>query len=312
MFRFLFVSLVLLAPNLAFAQGWSEGRPMDTARAALSVVEMQGRIYAIGGAGRLAPMSVAERYDPAAGSWRGIPDLPVGLEQFGLANLDGTLYVAGGYAADGNGEAGAEVWSFAETDREWQPAPALPDNRAAFAMVAADGKLYAIGGSGSQSDEMAVFDPKKNEWRLLEGGPKARRASVALAIDSKIYVIAGGSASAPSGQLDIYDTQSNTWTKGAELSIARSGHAAAVFAGKLHVMGGRGGGRGQTLQDHWIYDPAEDDWSQGKNLSTPRTGAGAAAVGPSLYLIGGGSGGGFYASFTSMNSVEVLRILPEF
>ncbi|PHR62724.1 MAG: hypothetical protein COA47_02240 [Robiginitomaculum sp.] len=312
MFRLFAIFWLFAVPGAALAQGWSEGRPMDTARAALSVVEMQGRIYAIGGAGRLAPMSVAERYDPAAGSWRGIPDLPVGLEQFGLANLNGTLYVAGGYAADGNGEAGAEVWRFAETDREWQPAPALPDNRAAFAMVAVGGKLYAIGGSGSQSDAMAVFDPEQNEWRLIEGGPKARRAAIALAIGTKIYVIAGGSASAPSGQLDIYDTESDTWTKGAALSIARSGHAAAVFTGKIHVMGGRGGGRGQTLQDHWIYDPARDSWSQGKNLSTPRTGAGAAAVGPSLYLIGGGSGGGFYASFTSMNSVEVLRILPEF
>ncbi|VAV89670.1 hypothetical protein MNBD_ALPHA06-854 [hydrothermal vent metagenome] len=312
MVRFGVFLLLWLLPVSVFAQGWSEGRPMDTARAALAVARMGDQIYAVGGAGRLAPMSAAERYNPAGGSWRNIADLPVGLEQFGLAGLDGVLYAAGGYAADGNGNPGREMWKYDEISGEWRPAPALPTRRAAFALVAGAGKLYAIGGSGQAVNQMAVFDPKQNEWEMQDGGPQARRGTVALNINDKIYVIAGGPSSRPTGRVDIYDITSKSWSQGAELPIARSGHAAAVFGGKIHIMGGRGGGRGQTLKDHWTYDPIADEWTQGPSLSSPRTGAGAAAIGGSLYVIGGGSGGGFYASFTSMNSVEVLRNLPDF
>lgn len=285
---------------------------METARAALAVAQMDGKIYAIGGAGRLAPMSVSERYNPTSGSWRSIADLPVGLEQFGLAALDGKLYAVGGYAADGNGLPGNEVWHYDEIGGEWQPAPAMPGSRAAFAMVAADGKLYTLGGSGDIAHQMAVFDPKAEQWQLLEGGPRARRAATALAIDDNIYLIAGGTASAPTGRLDIFNLKTGLWSQGPELPIARSGHASAIFDGKIHVMGGRGGGRGATLKDHWVFDPEANKWTRGSDLSVPRTGAGAAAIGASLFVIGGGSGGGFYASFTAMNSVEVLRNLPEF
>ncbi len=304
--------ILLLVPGFGFAQGWSEGQSMGTARAALAVAQMDGKIYAVGGAGRLAPMSVAERYNPAAGSWRSIAALPVGLEQFGLAALNGKLYAAGGYAADGDGSPGNEMWSYDEAGGEWVQAPAMPGSRAAFSMVAAKGKLYAIGGSGDIANQMAIFDPAINQWQLLEGGPVARRGGVALALGDDIYFIGGGSASSPSNRLDIFNISTATWRTGAPLPLARSGHAAAVFNGKIHVMGGRGGGRGETLKDHWVLDPDSGNWSRGPDLSAPRTGAGAIAAGAGLYVIGGGSGGGFYASFTATDSVEVLRKLPGF
>jgi len=310
--RSVLIMVLWLLPSLALAQGWSEGVSMDTPRAALAVTQMDGKIYAIGGAGRLAPMSAAERYNPAAGSWRSIAGLPVGLEQFGLAGLNGKLYAAGGYAADGNGAPGNEVWSFDEAGGEWVPAPAMPGSRAAFSMVAAKGKIYALGGSGDIANQMAVFDPQTKQWQLVEGGPLGRRGAVALAIDDNIYLIGGGSSNEPSGRMDVFNISSSTWTAGNPLPTPRSGHAAAVFMGKIHVMGGRGGGRGETLKDHWIFDPAAGTWSRGADLSAPRTGAGAAAVGASLYVVGGGSGGGFYASFTATDSVEVMRHLPGF
>jgi N-acetylneuraminic acid mutarotase len=285
---------------------------METARAALSVVEMDGNIYAIGGAGRLAPMSVSERYSPVASIWRSLPDLPVGLEQFGLAALDGILYAAGGYPAGGKGLPGNEMWKFDEVNGEWQPAPAMPGNRASFAMVAGAGKLFTIGGSGDISGQMAVFDPAENIWQLIEGGPAARRAATADIVGGNIYLIAGGFSGAPTGKMDIYNIETGVWSKGSPLPIPRSGHANAVFAGKIHIMGGRGGGRGETLKDHWVYDPQTDEWSRLNDMLAPRTGAGAAVSGVDMYVIGGGSGGGFYASFTSMNSVEIIRLQPEF
>ncbi len=312
MVRFFLFCVLCFVPSFAFADGWSEGRPMGTSRAALAVTQMDGKIYAIGGAGRLAPMSVAERYDPKNGGWRSIPDLPVGLEQFGLAAVGGKIYAAGGYAADGDGMPSAEVWWLDEATDEWRAAPALPSPRAAFSLVAGQGKLFAIGGAGKNTDQIFVFEPELNAWRVLPGAPTARRGATAVHIGAKLYIVAGGAQSAPSARLDIYDIKTNVWSQGPDLPLARSGHAMAVFAGKIHVMGGRSGGRGATLNDHWVYAPNSQKWSRGHDLSIPRTGAGAAAVGASLYLIGGGSGGGFYASFTSMNSVEVLRLLPKF
>ncbi len=297
--------IVSLSPVLA--GHWSTGSPLQKGRAGLGVVTLNDKIYAIGGSGVLMPLNNTETYQPGTGGWRVDADLPVGLESFGMTVFSGTLYAAGGYAADTDGHPTSRMWEYDSAIDEWVQGPAMPSPRAGFALIAVAGKLYAFGGTGPESEKIFVFNIKDRQWSTLEQGLRDSRDLAAIAIGMQIYVIAGGPASNPVAAVHIFNTANEQWTEGPALPIARSGHAIAVLDGDIHVLGGRGGGRGASLADHWILDIKAGVWSASEPLPTPRTGAKAVTLGGAIYLIGGGAGGGFFAPFTAMTATDVWR-----
>src|SRR5688572_18028025 len=72
---------------------WAEKAPMLSARRSFAVAELDGKIYAFGGAGdRLS----VEAYDPAENRWTELAALPDRRHSFGAATLGGWIYLAGG------------------------------------------------------------------------------------------------------------------------------------------------------------------------------------------------------------------------
>jgi len=59
--------------------------------------------------------------------------------------------------------------------------------------------------------------------------------------------------------VERYDPATNAWEAVAPMSTARSYSAAAVFDGKLYVMGGFDGQR-RLLSSVERYDPARNEW----------------------------------------------------
>ncbi|PHS28279.1 MAG: hypothetical protein COA84_01915 [Robiginitomaculum sp.] len=297
--------LLILCP--ALAGSWTSGAPLQTGRAGLGVVVLQNKIYAVGGSGILMPLGNTETYQPGMGGWRIDADLPVGLESFGMAEIGGKLYAAGGYAADTNGHPTERMWEFDPINDGWVQGPSMPSARANFALVAAAGKLYAFGGTGPDAEKAFVYSPQKRQWHILEQGLSDSRDLAAVALGQNIYVIGGGPAANPTAVVHIFDTSTNSWTQGPAMPSARSGHAVTVFKGEIHVLGGRSGGRGVSLSDHWVLDIEVGQWTQAEPMPAPRTGAKAVTLGEAIYLIGGGAGGGFFAPFTAIAETDVWR-----
>jgi N-acetylneuraminic acid mutarotase len=295
----------------ALAGSWSAGAPLQTGRAALGVAVLNSKIYAIGGAGILNPLSVTETYRAGMGGWRVDADLPVGLESFGLTAFGGKLYAAGGYASDTNGQPTARMWEFDPANDEWTQGPSMPFPRAGFALVAVLGKLYAFGGTGPNAEKLFVYDIDDRIWKTLEQGLTNSRDLAAIALGNKIYVIAGGPAANPVAAVHIFNTQDASWAEGPPLPLARSGHAVALLSGKIHVLGGRSSGRGMSLADHWVLDVNEGKWQAAEPLPSARTGAAAIGLNGAIYVIGGGAGGGFFAPFTAMTETDIWRPAPK-
>ena len=63
--------------------------------------------------------------------------------------------------------------------------------------------------------------------------------------------------------VERYDPAKNAWEAVAPMSPAREGPAAAVFDGKLYVMGGHDGRT--RLSSVEQYDPARNEWVLGGN-----------------------------------------------
>ena len=72
------------------------------------------------------------------------------------------------------------------------------------------------------------------------------------------------------------------------MSTARSAPAAAVFDGKLYLMGGYDGRN--PLSSVERYDPAKNTWEAVAPMFTARGGSAAAVVDGKLYVMGGYDG----------------------
>jgi hypothetical protein len=77
--------------------GWSLGLAMPLARSEHAVVELDGRVWVLGGypPGRL-PSNLVQIHDPVAGRWTLGPRLPQPIHHVMAAVVDGRLYVIGG------------------------------------------------------------------------------------------------------------------------------------------------------------------------------------------------------------------------
>ena len=72
------------------------------------------------------------------------------------------------------------------------------------------------------------------------------------------------------------------------MSAARDGPAAAVFDGKLYVMGGYDGQNSLSTVER--YDPAKNAWEAVAPMSAARDGPAAAVFDGKLYVMGGFEG----------------------
>ena len=79
-----------------------------------------------------------------AGEWGRKADMPAVHSEFAVAELDGRIYVIGGYAI-GDVEAGAVHVYDSATDR-WTAAPSLPKPAHHLTAAVASGKIYVFGG----------------------------------------------------------------------------------------------------------------------------------------------------------------------
>ncbi|XBQ15988.1 MAG: kelch repeat-containing protein [Oceanicaulis sp.] len=288
---------------------WRTGPELAQARSGLSAAVLDGRIYAAGGSGLVDPRAEVEVYDPEARIWRLGEPLPVGLERFGMTAAGGRIWVAGGYAAGGGSAPSDQVWSFDPNAGAWQSEPALPGPKASFALLSHDDRLYALGGEDGAAG-MFVFDPEGQSWSALPAPAEtARRGAAAVAHDGEFWLIGGASEGAASARVDVYDPEAGAWRRGPDLPAPRAGHAAAVIDGAIHIFGGRSADLRRTLADHLAL--VDGAWTDKPAMVNPRTEAAAAALEGEIWLIGGGAGAGFFAPFTAVNSVDVVRPAAE-
>ncbi|MEX0839677.1 MAG: kelch repeat-containing protein [Parvibaculum sp.] len=323
---FLLAAGFCLATAPASAEGWRDGTPMTTARAFAGAALLGDDLYVVGGDSTAGPRNVAEIYDIRGNIWRAAVALPVGLQHFGMAQLNGRLYIAGGHEAPvqsrigstalfgesaspdvpANGGDTANVWVFDPNIGSWLSGPSMPAARAGHGLVAVDGKLYALGGRGEGASRVFVYDPARDRWSVSGSPMPSPRVAAAYAVaDGLIYAIGGLNGGAASARVDIFNPSNGSWRSGSSLPEPRAGHVAAVLDGRLHVTGGEQRRPLRTYGDHFVLDLAGTAWQRATSMPTPRHGAVAAATGGRFIVVGGSPGAGVYTVFTESDMVDI-------
>jgi len=231
---------------------------------------------------------------PAYDGWSLAAPLPVPNSETAVAELNGKIYVIGGYPSDRKTVATVQVYDSA-TDK-WQIVAPLPMPLNHVMAASANGKVYAIGGQTTESSEpdkagfvdtVYEYDPAANKWTARAPMPTRRGGGAVAVVDGKIYV-AGGR---PPGGADfaVYDPKADRWTTLPNLPTQRNHLAADAIDGKIYVVGGRfeGGFRSQRTDAVEVFDPKTNQWSKRHSMLRPRGGVNGIAANGCFHLFGG-------------------------
>ena len=226
----------------------------------------------------------------ATPAWETRAPLIEANSEMAVANLDGKIYVVGGYPSTRVSANTVQIYD-AKTD-SWRLTTPYPTPINHASAVAIAGILYVIGGQtssgeGTYTSAVHAFDPRTETWTPRAPMPTARSAMAHDVIDGKVYV-AGGRP--PRGHdFAAYDPKSDAWTTLPDLPTARNHMAAAAIGGKLYVAGGRfaGGFRSEITATLEVYDPATNEWTSKQPMPEPRSGHNGIAVNGCFHTFGG-------------------------
>ncbi len=219
-----------------------------------------------------------------------------GISGIGMVEIDGILYVVGGFIPGGDETDDAVskrtsrwTWSYDPATSKWTRLSDAPIRREYVRAVAAEGKLYLAGG-GSQykgeeppyraHGECAVFDPKagpKGTWTILDPLSEAR-THMAVGYAAGQVVVLGGNQYAFSekgyshntirgtNETLALNTPGATWQTRTPIPGAPRGWCASMPVGEsIYLFGGITWDEKNNVvptQETLRYEPASDSWTE--------------------------------------------------
>lgn len=227
-----------------------------------------------------------------AAGWTRLKDMPLPTAKFGIAALDGKIYVSGGYEG-GNGYQTVQIYDVAS--ESWNLGARLPVGTDNPSSVAAGGQIYVLGGEAQR--RVQIYAPARGSWVAGPALPAIRFAASAAELNGRIHLVGGWNYDNRNSQSlashDAFDLASQSYLPGnrAPLAQARNAAAQGVIDGKFYVVGGRAPGirddDAQRLASVEIYTPGADAWDAGPAMPTARSGAASAVLDGKLYVLGG-------------------------
>jgi N-acetylneuraminic acid mutarotase len=195
--------------------------------------------------------------------------------ELALAELNGKLYLLGGYPSSRQTVRTVQIYDIASDG--WALGPALPQLNNHGMAASVNGKAYLIGGQTTADGESYVdnvyeLDPARGTWVEKARMPTARSGGVAVVHDGKIYV-AGGRP--PRGHdFAVYLPTTDRWEVLPDLPTQRNHITGAAINGRIHVVGGRLGPGLSPLKTtaHEVFDPQTRTWTTAAPMLRGRSG----------------------------------------
>jgi N-acetylneuraminic acid mutarotase len=235
------------------------------------------------------PATNSQQWFRIINRWSTRATLPEANSELSVAELQGKIYLFGGYPANRITVATVQVYD--STLNQWYLTTPLPLAVNHSMAAAANGKLYVIGGqtdaNTAYTNTVFEFNPANSNWTTKASMPTARSAGGAAVIGNLIYV-AGGRP--PRGQdFAVYNVLNNQWTTLTNLPTGRNHLVAAAINDKVYVAGGRlaGGFTSAMTNVLEVFDPATGTWTTKAPMLQPRGGINGIAANGNLFVWGG-------------------------
>jgi N-acetylneuraminic acid mutarotase len=313
--RLIIVGGLLHLSSACLAQSpWTQKADMLNAREHHSLVELNGKIYAIGGLGYPASttdlppingydstftLKTMDVYDPDTDTWdtcKAEMNTKRGHFCYGTCVFNGKILAIGG-SKSFYSYLLKSIEEYDPVTDTWTYKTDMPRPRNGHSISLVDGKIYIVGGGNAAEIPHAkvdVYDPLTGDWTTAADMKTPRMNHAAVVLNGKIYTIGGMGNPSPGypalHTAEAYDPTTDTWETKADLKTERKYHAACTWNGRIYVFGGITGtigSGGVLLSSVEVYDPVTDTWTEGTNMPTPWFGCNGIELNGKIYIIGG-------------------------
>ena len=283
----------------------------DVADAPVAVTEAQGtavggKLYVFGGYTSWKTFCTTKRsdvYDPAANTWKRLPNLPEPWTHAGVAVDGDDIYLAGGYLNKPNCNraevATTTVWKFNVGTKTWsKDLPPLPEPRGSGGFVRVGRALHFFGGTDTKrkdrGDHWALRLDGGTAWERLAPLPNPRSHMAYTAFGNKIYAIGGQhcfeACAVDQRSVSIYDPTTDAWARGADLPFPLSHTSSSTFVvGDVIVVAGGEKAHSDHVDNVLAYSPATNTWKSLTPLPAKRSAGVGSMVGNAVLFSGGGN-----------------------
>jgi|GEM_PF-486385 len=284
---------------------WAGSINMPSARADFAAVELEGKIYVIGGMNAFGEaVDTVEVFDPETQTWSQAASLNTSRYGLEAQVVNGKIYAVGG-------ENGLLAYGTVEeydphTDT-WTEKQGMQQPRSNFGLQAVDGKLYAMGGYGHIPvvKSLEQYDAAKDEWKAIGEMPTPRYGFSTAAIGDTIYTVSGvNEAGELAANVEAYHTGANSWSREEDISVPRYNAGQAVAGGNLYIIGGNDIYSDVELVE--AYDSEAKAWGSFDRLYTDRTALECIFLDNEIYALGGFCN----SSRTVLSDVEKYTFVP--
>ncbi|WP_160647698.1 stalk domain-containing protein [Chengkuizengella marina] len=240
---------------------WTQVESMNHGKFSFENVELNGKIFVIGGKDRLEFTRTMEVYDPQINKWTQLANMSVPRNKYGsnTVDLNGKLYIF---------DENAEVYD--PVKDLWTKIPNY-NYRESSQTVVLNGEIYLIGGSdgyernGSAlsdivSRSVEKYNPHTNNWIEVSSLNIPRANSQIEVLEGKIYAIGGSDGDYNTlNNVEVYNPETDAWTI-TNLNYPKRNITSFVMNNKIYVFDNDGEGKAE------VFNASKNKWEAAGNL----------------------------------------------
>lgn len=225
------------------ADAWSTVAPLPVGLNHHATAATADTLYVVGGNESFgdSPGTFGFAYDPETDTWSEIAPLPDGRWGHEAVVIEDQVYVLGGVPRDDDE---IDTLRYDPTADEWSRGAPIPTRREHVAAAVVDGEAIVVAGrwEGSLTDRVDAYDPAADSWSELPSVPTARSGFGATVVDGRLHAVGGEDPQTIGGWTsaahEVYDPDSNRWSRDAALPLAVHGNTVVAVDGDVVVVGG--------------------------------------------------------------------------
>ncbi|TKS59193.1 MAG: galactose oxidase [Nitrospira sp.] len=176
------------------ADSWAERAPMPTKRGALAVVQLGGKLFAIGGYDGTGNSGAVEVYDPATDSWTAKASLPTPRDHLAAAAVGMRIYAIGGRLNRDYGRNLSIVEAYDPVADRWSQVANLPTARSGITAAVVQETIYVFGGEAPEGTfrTTEAYSLGIDRWQTMAPMPTGRHGLASATVNGHVYVLSGG------------------------------------------------------------------------------------------------------------------------
>ncbi|WP_438423596.1 Kelch repeat-containing protein [Aquimarina macrocephali] len=218
---------------------WKKTTNMITRGWNVNLVEIDGLIYAIGGAGGAGkPLDRLEAYNPLNNTWNVLAPMPTGRQHNTSCVVNDKIYVMGGIAKSNRTNKivkteNNEVYN--PKSNSWQTLSPLPTPCGDPIISAVGNNIYVLCG-----DVLWMYDTLSDIWETKKNCPVWISILLGSAVINDKIIFPGGQNKDEKAvsSVYIYNTTNDTWIKSTNLPKPIQIGGIATLSGKIYMIGG--------------------------------------------------------------------------